>query len=201
MRLSKGLLEDALTTTANPKVRGQAVLSARIFDLNLYLIDQVERELRRARSEQGRANKTAQFSLSAVRDIIHPRERSFIGAEQEQEEILEQSSNGRVQNGLQIEPERRLFLFLKTAEFHKNTMNLDKLLLELIDVFITRKDGESLNHWLGVHQQLSDDNQRQEIWNGQRGNQILQLGPEEGFKSEQLSVFTKGFTRFRRGTI
>ena len=48
----KRLLQDALTTTANPKVRGQAVLSARIFDLNLYLIDQVERERRRVRSEQ-----------------------------------------------------------------------------------------------------------------------------------------------------
>ena len=91
----KRLLQDALKTTANSKVRGQAVLSARIFDLNLYLIDQVERELRRARSEQARAGKTAQFSLSAVRDITHPRERAFIGAEREQEEILEQSSNGR----------------------------------------------------------------------------------------------------------
>ena len=42
-------------------------------------------------------------------------------------------------------------------------MNLDKLLLELIDVFIARKDGQSLNHWLGVYHELSDGDRRREI--------------------------------------
>ena len=195
----KRLLQDALTTTANPKVRGQAVLSARIFDLNLYLIDQVERERRRARSEQARAGKTAQFSPKAVRDMTHPRERAFIGAEREQEEILEQSSKWQTAEWLQIEPERRLYLFMRTAEFHQNSMNLDKLLLELIDVFIARKDGQSLNHWLGVYHELSDGDRRREIWSGQRGQQILQLGPEEGFQEQAVIHLHQGIHAIQTG--
>ena len=80
-------------------------------------------------------------------------------------------------------------------------MNLDKLLLEFIDVFITRKDGKSLTHWLGVHQQLSDGNQRQEIWNGQRGKQILQLGPEEGFRERAVIRLHQGIHAIQTETI
>ena len=63
-------------------------------------------------------------------------------------------------------------------------MNLDKLLLELIDVFIARKDGQSLNHWLGVYHELSDGDRRREIWSGQRGQQILQLARKKGFRNK-----------------
>ncbi|MEC8052210.1 MAG: hypothetical protein VX210_15570 [Myxococcota bacterium] len=195
----KRLLQNALKTTANAKVRGQAVLSARIFDLNLYLIDQVERERRRARSEQARAGKTAQFSPNALRDMTHPRQRAFIGAEREQEEILKQGSQWESAEWLQLEPERRLYLFMKTAEFHKASMNLDKLLLQFIDVFIARKDGESLSHWLGVYQELSDGDPRQEIWNGQRGQRILELGPEEGFRERAVIRLHQGIHAIQTG--
>ena len=43
--------------------------------------------------------------------MTHPRERAFIGAEREQEEILEQSSKWQTAEWLQIEPEKTLPLY------------------------------------------------------------------------------------------
>ena len=44
--------------------------------------------------------------------MTHPRQRAFIGAEREQEEILKQGSQWESAEWLQLEPERRLYLFM-----------------------------------------------------------------------------------------
>ena len=101
----KRLLQDALTTTANPKVRGQAVLSARIFDLNLYLIDQVERELRRARSEAGPCQQNrAIFTQCSSRHDPSAATRFHRSRARARRNPKAELKNGRAQNGSNWSP-------------------------------------------------------------------------------------------------
>jgi len=197
----KRLLRRALSTTANSKVRGQAELKARIFDLNLYLMDQqekVRRRQRRATAQQGRA---ANFSNTALEDIKEPLNRTFEGAELEQEYILGTSVDWSTAEWLQIEDERRLFLFLQSAIFHENSDELIKRATELIDVFIERQDGTSLTQWIGVFDHLTKGKSRQELWDGARGRRIAQLTRSEGFNDRSVFQLHQGIAAVQEGNF
>lgn len=197
----KRLLRRALQTTANTKVRGQAELKARIFDLNLYLMDQQEKLKRRQRRGTAQQGRNANFSNAALEEIKEPTNRIFRGAEEEQERILEESLRWSTAEWLQIEDKRRLFLFSKSAELQNDAHRLIATALELIDVFIERQDGVSLAEWIGVYDHLTSGKRREELWDGARGRRIAQLGRSEGFAERSVFHLHQGIAAVQRGAF
>ena len=207
-RLLKFLVHKARETLARPesapRVRGLAALDARIFDLELQLVELAARAARRealAASREGRIRGLSTESVAAMREDA---EAYAFGADTEPARILEATTGWPVAEWMTLSPERRRFLFDHAHAYDGTSAEgraaLDRTALGIADRLIGAEDGTDVERWLARHgASQSDVAARELIWGGDRGLRLLALDEDSGFQERSVIALHRGVDHLGRG--
>jgi hypothetical protein len=184
------LLQLSRLTLQEGQLRHRAVIEARIFDLNIAIADLATREARRlARAEQ-RLAKAEKVELPA---LVRP-------DPAEQDAILRGSLDWHVDDWLALSRDRRLALFAHARRIASDHPGLDALVLHMIDALQARGEGEEVAVWIGARAR-TDRAWQAAIYTGERGEGLLSLDPQSGFRERGALALHRGVAFLEQGAL
>ncbi|WNG58343.1 hypothetical protein F0U59_29065 [Archangium gephyra] len=195
----RNLLARSRATLVREKVRNLSVVEARIFDLDLMLADQEARKARQnARSVAQQARVTGVSAAGAAE--LRSRLEAF-PENSPQAAFLRRSLTWTSREWLALNRERRLFLFARAQPLSKDPAALQKLMLEIIDELIRRKDGKELEAWIGFVGASDSAELRGALTSGERGKSILELDESTGFRERAVVALHRGVGFLEAGEL
>ena len=200
-QLLRYLLVRARSTLAEEDVRGRAVIEARLFDIDLQLTALAAREAKqntRERVRRGREHGLSSGSLAAMSEEAPG---YTLSPETEAALILRGCVAWPVSEWMALAPDRRLFLFDHARGYGGDEATLDHIALGVIDQLIERGQGEDVERWIAHRGVVDDSAARRTIWSGARGQRLLALEPETGFRERAVIALHRGVDELERGEL
>ncbi|MEQ1565405.1 MAG: hypothetical protein ABMA64_07185 [Myxococcota bacterium] len=192
-RLLKYLLERAQHTLSPTLVRGRSAIEARLFDLHLQLAALAAAEARkeaRERAQRGRTVGLSRASAVAIREDADPY--SF-EPDSEPARILRGCRTWPASEWMALSPERRLFLYDRARALDPSS--LDALALSVLDATIAAGDGAQVDAWIA---RVGDP---AVVWAGERGQRLLSLDPDTGFRERGVVALRRGVHQLEQGDL
>ncbi len=200
-RLLRHLLEEARLSLRDDQVRGQAVIEARLFDLDLQLTALAAREARqRAMDQAGRARQLG-LSRGSVTAIRHEAPETTLSPDSEAARILRASVDWPVSEWMALSPERRVFLFDHARSYGGDPATLDALALGIVDRLVARGDGAEVEVWISRVGAEGDLASQERVWGGDRGQRLLALDRESRFREASVIALHRGVRHLERGEL
>ena len=172
------------------KVRNLPVVEARIFDLDLMLSDLEARKARQNARNLAQQARVAGVSAAGAAEL-RSRLETF-PEDSPQAVFLRRSLTWTSREWLALSRERRLFLFARAQPLSKDPAALQKLMLEIIDELIRRKDGKELEAWIGFVGASDSVELRGALTSGERGKSLLELDASTGFRERSVVALHRG---------
>ncbi len=199
--LLRHLLEKGRNTLADGRVRGWATIEARLFDIDLQLTALAAREARQKARERARKGRGVGLSRESVTAMADDAPAYTLSPDGEAARILRECVNWPVREWMALSPERRLFLFDHAKAYGGHPATLDATALGIVDQLIDRGEGEEVEKWI-AHRVASDDRAAQEaIWGGTRGQRLLTLDRDTGFRERSVIALHRGVAHLERGEL
>ena len=200
-RLSVGLLMYELLARSRAsmvrhKVRNIALVEARMFDLNVAL---VEMQLDRSRREATLLTQLARsvgVSEAAARDLGSSIARLPSGTSQS--ELLQEALTWPAQAWLDLARDRRLALFGQVQQIPHDQQREHALILSVIDELGAAKQGAELASWIGLLA-APDLALTRSVIDGDRGQMLLGLDSTTGFRERAVIALHRGVVFLERG--
>lgn len=199
--LMRRFLASSLGTLDRSKVESVAVIEARLFDLDLAIL---ELETRHATKEGLRAQAEARrlgvstTGASEVRASFQPAPHS--AADSAQGKLLRRSLQWSVADWMSLSRARRLFLFDQARAFSQDAEALDRLVLGVIDELIERNAGTELEMWIGMFGAETAE-RRAPLVAGDRGARLLELDRATGFRERSVIALHRGVGFLEAGEL
>jgi hypothetical protein len=198
-RLLRHLLERARDTLAADQVRGTAAIEARLFDLDLQLTALAAREARNEARERARRGRVQGLSKGSIAAMQAQAPTTTLPPDSEAARILRASVAWPVSEWMRIEPERRLFLFEHARAYNDAPGAMDRIALGVIDALIEQGDGADLERWIAHRGE--GGGAHADIWGGERGQRLLALEREAGFRERAVIALHRGVHDLERGEL
>lgn len=190
-RLLKALLQRALKTVQRERVEGAAVLETRLFDLDLALIALRVERLQQAARETAARTAAANMSRNAAADAQRRAEK--FEPTQVQAAFLRRALQWQPREWLALSEIRRAALFTHARGLAEK--DGAPLALGLIDALISARKGGEVGRWIGA---LGAE-QRSAVFEGERGERLLNLDEAAGFRERAVIALHRGVSALQRG--
>ncbi|MCB9746627.1 MAG: hypothetical protein H6740_28890, partial [Alphaproteobacteria bacterium] len=177
-RLLRHLLKQARGTLAADLVRGQSVIDARLFDINLQLAELAEREARQKAREEAQRGRQIGLSRVILDSLRAEAPDTSLKPGSESARILEDSARWTTAEWMALSPDRRVFLYDQARAWVGTPEAFDRVALGVLDQLIAQGDGEEVERWIPRAAAATDT---AVIWSGRRGQALLALDEEAGF--------------------
>ncbi|MBX5484296.1 MAG: hypothetical protein IRZ16_20945 [Myxococcaceae bacterium] len=197
--LMRWLLEQAKTTLVPDKVISTAVIDARIFDLDLALAELQARRARRRASDAAQRARSVGVSKPGAEDVR--RKVAEWADDSKQAVFLRKSLTWAPSDWLSLSAERRLSLFAQARPLAKDPEARDRLALGILDALVDRKEGEEVEKWIGFFEAANAPERRAFITSGARGERLLGLTPEDGFRERAVIAMHRGVAFLEAGQL
>lgn len=186
LRVLTYLLE-ASRHTLSDQVRGQSVIEARLLDIRLKQVDELDRKTRQARRLTARQLETLGTKPPSAPDVA--RSPDMLA-------LLSVTRGWTAEDWMALDPERRLYLYrwVQRAGLHEPSTHLD-----IVDRLIDQHQGEALTAWLGLTASTSPS--RTSIWAGARGQSLLGLQRSTGFRERSVIALHRGVQAVGAGDL
>jgi len=180
--------------TLSPRVRGLAVLEARLFDLGLQRMALAARAARQEARERGRDAAADGLSRTDVAAVLADAPATTLPEDSEPYRILVGAGRWTAEDWMALEPERRRFLYDQARAVAEDTSLLDASALGVVDALVTAGEGEQVADWVARAP-------RDAVWPGERGRSLLALSPEDGFRERSVVALHRGVDLLERGEL
>jgi hypothetical protein len=200
-RLLHELLRRSRETLAGERVRGEAVIAARLFDVNLQLVALAAREARQRTGREIQLGRQLGFTVPSLQEISLTAPITTLDKDSESATILRECVHWPTEEWMAIEAERRRFLFHHALLAGEHLEALDETALAIIDTLIDRGDGAGVEAWIALRGEQADGSLRPAIWSGERGAQLLALSDESGFRERAVIALHRGVSHLEQGEL
>lgn len=193
--LLRRLILRALETVKRDQVTTLALLEARLFDLDLALTAlrarrKQEAALDKAADVQG-ANMSAgaakRAGEQAAKALDDPPEAAF----------LRRTLRWSPAEWLTLSRQRRQYLFAAAKPHATDADALRTLTLGIVDLLVERGDGAEAMSWIGT----LEPGDRAHVTEGARGERLLSLSDEAGFRERSVVSLHRGVAQLERGAM
>ncbi|MFN3197546.1 MAG: hypothetical protein ACE366_03845 [Bradymonadia bacterium] len=195
-RLMRHLLRQSLEHLDVDHVVGRALVQARIFDLNLALSGLNRKAARRQARKQ---RQEAMAAGLARADVSTAPANLGINPDSEEGKILAESLTWSAEEWLTLSSERRQFLFAQAIYLSKDRPALETLIISVIDALIEARAGAEVQSWIAHLDAEGDEATRALIWSGDRGERLLSLDEETGFRERGALALHQGVDHLAGG--
>ncbi len=195
-RVLRHLLRQGLATTEGQPVRGRAAIEARLFDLNLRLTALAERAAARARRQARREARRGGASEAEL-DEAFGEGPPAIPPDSEAGKILRASLGWTPDAWMALSPQRRQFLFSYAARLDAPAPQRQALILGVIDRLIDARAGAEVESWIA--HLGPDEAVREAVWSGERGQRLLTLDDDTGFRGRAAIALRRGVDALSAG--
>ncbi|MCB9743061.1 MAG: hypothetical protein H6740_10705 [Alphaproteobacteria bacterium] len=195
-RVLLSLLDRSRETLAHERVRGEAVLDARRFDILLKLAELAAREAREKARDQALRARQLGLSRESVDAIREEAPETTLTLDSEAGRILLDCVHWPISEWMALSPQRRLFLFDHAEKMGVSEASLHHVAQGILDALIEAGDGEGATLWIP----RATDEPRL-IWSGARGAALLNLDPESGFTERGVIALHRGVDQLEDGQI
>ncbi|MEM6925700.1 MAG: hypothetical protein AAF602_02130 [Myxococcota bacterium] len=199
-RLLRYLLFEAFYTLDREHVRGMSVIDARLFDLDLELTQLAARTARqeaRKRSRRGRRIGLTRESVTAMREDAPKFE---FDKATDAKLVLRQSRDWSTNEWMALSSERRRFLYDQARAYVADPEAFDAIALAILDALIEQGDGADVQRWIARYGG-GDPALRETIWAEDRGQKLLSLGRESGFRERSVIALHRGVRFLEQGEL
>ncbi|MBX2799676.1 MAG: hypothetical protein KTR31_18505 [Myxococcales bacterium] len=196
-KLLRFLLERSRATLTG-KVRGLAAIEARLFDIDLQITALAAREARRRARRQGILGRRIGLSRGAVEQMNDAAPTHLMDPSSKAARILEQSVDWPASEWLSLSPDRRLFVFDNAVTYGGDREALDQVVLDVVDALAARNEGAEVERWIA--RRLADDPMTA-LWSGERGDRLLSLDRESGFRERGVIALHRGVDLLQTGDL
>ncbi|MFZ9886760.1 MAG: hypothetical protein ACO3JL_04585 [Myxococcota bacterium] len=198
-RLLYGLVLRAQRTLREEGIEGRAVLTTRLFDLRLAMV-----KLAAAKSQQETGlfdELLAGAGVSGEGRQARRRERLARFRASNDAELWRVARSWPALEWMSLSQQRRLALF-GDMDGEGGDVTLQPLVLDVIDRLIEDKKGAELEQWLGLAQKEAHRGFLNEaVTEGERGERILSLSVEQGFRERAAIALHRGVAALQRGEV
>lgn len=187
------LLERARVTLAED-VRGQAVIEARLFDVELQLAELARRKARQKAREQGRLARLLGLSRVAAEEVRDDERDFAFSDDSEPARVLRRAAGWSADEWLSLSTERRLFLFDQARLYNGEDQEaaFEARAREILDVLVAEGDGEAAMQWVARIDEEA-------AWRGPRGARLLGLDDDAGFAERSVIALRRGVDALQTG--
>ncbi len=200
IRLLRYLLFEAYYTLDRERVRGLSVIDARLFDIDLQLAELAARTARqeaRKRARRGRRSGLSRESVGAMREDAP---RFDFDKATDAKLVLRQSREWSTDEWMALSSERRRFLYDRAREYVADPVAFDAIALAVLDELIERGEGVDAERWIARYGEGAVA-LRETIWAGERGQRLLSLGRETGFRERSVLALHRGVRFLEQGEL
>lgn len=198
-RLLHGLVLQSLRTLRDEGVEGRAVLTTRLFDLKLAM---VKLAAAKRREETGLIDGLL-LNAGVSREGRDAKRREGVAAfrASNDAELWRTAKTWPASEWMSLSTQRRLALF-GDMDGDAGDLQLQALVLDIVDRLIEQRRGAELEQWLGlaekpVHRELL----LEAFTEGARGEQLLSLSAEAGFRERAAIALHRGVSSLQRGEV
>jgi hypothetical protein len=110
--------------------------------------------------------------------------------------ILEASVHWPASEWMALSQDRRRFLFQHAIAYTGPSPELDAIAIGIIDSLIDQGEGEEIERWLGLRNAESEP-----VWAGTRGQRLLALDKESGFRERGVIALHRGVRQLEQGDL
>ncbi len=199
-RLLRHLLVRARTTLAHERVRGMAVIEARLFDVDLVLTALAARAARQKERQDARKGRQIGLSRESVSQMREDAEDYSFSPRSEAATILRRSVNWPVLEWMALSPDRRVFLFDHARNFGGDPARMRAIALGIVDQLVVDKEGDEVERWI-ARAAGDDPEHRRAVWEGARGQGLLALDAETGFEERSVIALHRGVHDLAQGDL
>ncbi len=201
-RLLLHLLHQARLTLAHDRVRGEAAIEARLFDINLQLAALAAREARQKASQQATLGRLLGLSRESTQVMRQDAPKTTLDPSSEAGRILRASVRWSVSEWMSLSPDRRLFIFDHAMVAQGGSSPaLDAAALGIIDRLIAAGEGAEVQRWIAHRDARTDGTSQAAIWDGERGAALLALDREAGFTERSVIALHRGVRQLEQGAL
>ena len=199
-RLLRYLLFEAYYTLDRDKVIGYSVIDARLFDIDLKLTDLASREARRTARERARKGRRVGLSRESVGALREDSPKFEFERATDAKLILRQSREWSTIEWMALSPERRRFLYDQARDYVADPEVFDQVALGILDALIDAGEGDDVQRWIARYGSGSEA-LREVIWSGERGQRLLSLDRESGFRERAVIALHRGVRHLEQGEL
>ncbi|MCG5055998.1 MAG: hypothetical protein KA712_23840 [Myxococcales bacterium] len=197
MRYLRHTLSTALETVTPGKTRGMEAVEARLFDLDLALIDAETRRLRLAGVEaRTRARELGLSPEAVLRARVADTAWPPTSAEGR---FLRRTLTWRADAWLTLERERRVFLFSLARAYAPDDAAAERVALAVIDALVVRGLGAEVQQWVGATG--TSPRFRDALTQGERGLRLLTLDNASGFRERSAVALHRAVAFLEAGQL
>ena len=190
------LLELSLKTLSPEKVESRAVIEARIFDVDVAMVQLAERKARQKAAQAKAQGRRAGLSEAAVQENA-ARVRKWPEASS-QAKFLKKSLLWNRDEWLALNPTRRQYLFAHAKTFG-DPSQVQTLALSITDGLIAARKGDEVENMLGELPLQKTFTERETVFGGERGQSLLNLLPDSGFRERSVIALHRGVSALQSG--
>ncbi|MBL8952548.1 MAG: hypothetical protein JNK82_17345 [Myxococcaceae bacterium] len=192
------LLLHALETLDRSKVESTAVIEARIFDIDLAMVQLAERKARQKALAEKAAGRRTGLSEVAIAENAEAARQWPKGSRQY--EVLQKTLTWNPDEWLTLSQERRQFLFAQAKPLAATPEGVEALALGITDRLAARGQGSEVEDWLGfLELKGAPVARRSVVTSGDRGKQLLALEPASGFRERAVIALHRGVSSLESG--
>ncbi|MES2639495.1 MAG: hypothetical protein V4850_08415 [Myxococcota bacterium] len=204
-RLLRHLLTTARTTLAEGRVRGLAVLDARLFDIDLQLTALAAREARDDARKATRRGRELGLSRASATAMLAEAPTTTLDPDSAAAAVLRACVAWPTSEWMALSPDRRLYLFTRArtdgASPEASAEAFEKLGLGIVDALIAAGEGGAAEAWIGAVAASDDPARRRVAWDGARGQALLALDSDAGFRERGVIALHRGVDQLARGEL
>jgi hypothetical protein len=200
-RLLRHLLEQARSTLAEGRVRGLATIEARLFDIDLELTALAAQEARKESRKAARRGRELGLSRESVAAMTVAAPTTTLSPTSKAAGVLRACASWPVSEWMALAPDRRLFLFTQARAYDGRPADFDQLGLAIVDQLIADGEGETVEVWIGQLAAGDAADTRRAVWSGSRGQALLALDGDAGFRERSVIALHRGIDQLERGEL
>ncbi len=194
--LLRRLLVKSLETVKRDQVTTMAAVEARIFDLDLALTRLRSQRKTEVSIDAASAVRSANMSAGAAKQASVQAANAITDAKQVA--FLERTLSWTPSEWLTLSKTRREFLFANARLHSRDADALNTLTLGIIDALVARNEGAEAMGWIGT---LAMEKDRELVSEGARGERLLALAEDSGFKERSVIALHRGTRELERGAL
>ena len=200
-RLSQGLvlrdlLERAQKTLSKDRVQTQVLLETRLFDLEASLSKLAEKKIKRETGMVARVLRTMGVSESGVQLLRDERLAEY--RKSDYTNLLKRALQWRSESWLSLSQNRRLALFASSDKNVSDTAAKAQAVFLMVDTLESMKQGGEAEAWLSYLDDYGEEYIDRAVL-GARGERLMSLEPESGFRERATIALHRGVDYLQRG--
>lgn len=200
-RLLRFLLERARSTLAEGRVRGLAVIDARLFDIDLQLTALAAQEARKEAQEAARRGRELGLSRPSVTAMRDEAPRTTLDPDSQAAGVLRACVSWPTEEWMALSPDRRMFLYSNARARAEAPVTLDPVGFGILDALIAAGEGREAAAWIGQLAGGGEPDARRATWDGGRGAALLALDNGAGFRERSVIALHRGIDQLQRGQL